>query len=74
VRLARGWSQMFDLGDRVMPASMQDVDPVPRCVEMQRAIHLLNEALDIIDDVADRPDIGARLQHVLDSLRQDCTE
>lgn len=65
---------MFDLGDRVMPASMQDVDPVPRCVEMQRAIHLLNEALDIIDDVADRPDIGARLQHVLDSLRQDCTE
>ena len=65
---------MFDLGDRGMPASMQDVDPVPRCVEMQRAIHLLNEALDIIDDVADRPDIGARLQHVLDSLRQDCTE
>jgi hypothetical protein len=41
---------------------------------MQRAIHLLNQALDIIDDVADRPDIGARLQHVLDTLQQECTE
>jgi hypothetical protein len=58
----------------MMPASMQDVDPLPRCAEMQRAIHMLNEALDIIDGVADRPDIGARLQHVLDSLRQECTE
>lgn len=57
-----------------MPASMQDVDPLPHCVEMQRAIALLNEALDIIDDFADRPDIGARLQHVLDSLRGECTE
>jgi hypothetical protein len=53
---------------------MQDVDPLPRCDQMQRAIHLLNQALDIIDDVADRPDIGARLQHVLDTLQQECTE
>jgi hypothetical protein len=58
----------------MMPASMQDVDPLPRYVEMQRAIHLLSQALDIIDDVADRPDIGARLQHILDSLQQECTE
>lgn len=58
----------------MMPASMQEVDRLPRSVEMERAIVLLSEALVIIDDFADRPDIGARLQHVLDSIRGECAE
>jgi hypothetical protein len=58
----------------MMPASMQEVDRMPRSVQVERVITLLNEALDLVDDLADRPDIGARLQHVLDSLREECTE
>lgn len=58
----------------MMPASMQDVERLPRCVQVERAINLLNEALNIVDDLADRPDIGARLQHVLETLREECTE
>jgi hypothetical protein len=53
---------------------MQEVDRMPRSVQVERVITLLNEALDLVDDLADRPDIGARLQHVLDSLREECTE
>jgi hypothetical protein len=58
----------------MMPASMQEVDRMPRSVQVERVITLLNEALDLVDDLADRPDFGARLQHVLDSLREECTE
>lgn len=36
------------------------------CVD--RALKLLNEALQIIDDLGNRPEVGARLQHVIDSL------
>lgn len=57
-----------------MPASMQEVDRLPRCVQMERVIALLSEALNIVDDLADRPDIGARLQHVLESLLETWSE
>lgn len=56
-----------------MPASMQEVDPSPRCA-LQRAISLLKEALNIVDEFGDRPDIGARLQHVVESLQEECFE
>jgi len=56
----------------MMRAPMPDGDRLPRCVQLERAIALLNEALNIIDDLADRPDIGARLQQVLESLQEDC--
>ncbi len=54
----------------MIPASMQKADPSPACA-LERAIALLNEALAIVDDVADRPDIGARLQHVIESLHEE---
>jgi hypothetical protein len=56
----------------MMQASMQEAGPVPRCTRLDRAIALLNEALNLIDEIAERPDIGARLQHVLDELRDEC--
>ena len=58
----------------MMPASMQDVDRLPRNLQVGRAMTLLNEALDIVDNLEDRPDIGARLQHVIECLREECTE
>lgn len=54
-----------------MPASMHKADPSPGCA-LERALALLNEALDILDDTADRPDIGARLQHLIEALREMC--
>jgi len=54
-----------------MSASMQKADPSPH-FQLERAIALLNEALNIIDDIADRPDIGARLQHVIETLQERC--
>lgn len=37
--------------------------------EIGRAVNLLNEALVIVDTM-DRPEIGARLQHVIDSVME----
>jgi hypothetical protein len=35
----------------------------------ERAILLLGDALQIVDEWGDCPEIGARLQHVIDSIR-----
>lgn len=56
------------------PAFVQEVDQLPRCEQLERVIALLNEALNMIDDLAVRPDIGARLQHVVEILRDECFE
>jgi hypothetical protein len=61
---------VFVRGDVMIP-SMQKADPSPACA-LQRAIALLIEALQIVDDSADRPDLGARLQHVIEELQEDC--
>jgi hypothetical protein len=51
---------------------MKEAGESPRCARLDDAIRLLGDALDIIDEIAERPDIGARLQHVLDELRGEC--
>lgn len=56
----------------MMRAPMAEDDRLPRCAQLERVIALLSEALNIVDDLADRPDIGARLQQVLESLQEDC--
>jgi hypothetical protein len=43
------------------------LDKVLRSAEIGRAVDLLNEAMEIVDALG-RPVIGARLQHVIDSL------
>lgn len=48
-------------------AAKMAADP-SREMRLERALILLNEALHIIDDVGNRPEVGARLQHVIDSL------
>lgn len=55
-----------------MAGSIQDIDRLPRCVQLERVIALLNEALEIVDGLADRPDIGARLQHVIEIVGEGC--
>ena len=58
----------------MMQASTQEAGQSPHYPRLDRAIALLSEALNIIDEIAERPDIGARLQHVLDELRDECFE
>jgi hypothetical protein len=58
----------------MIQASTQEAGRSPHYTRLDRAIALLSEALTIIDDIAERPDIGARLQHVLDELRDECFE
>jgi hypothetical protein len=69
MRSARGDRVDYLGEDEPMSASMQKAEPSPRS-ELERAIVLLNEALNIVDEIADRPDIGARLQHVIETLQE----
>jgi len=58
------------LGGLYMSVSNADsrgsADPPP----LNRAQSLLEEALAIIDSHADAPELGARLQEIIDSLRE----
>jgi hypothetical protein len=56
----------FCSGGNFMLASPDSEGPQERTVE--RALLLLEGALQIIDDWGDCPDIGARLQHVIDCV------
>lgn len=50
------------------PSCMPTDDGVPSGASQDRARALLVEALEIIDRLQKPPEIGARLQHVLDLL------
>lgn len=51
-----------------MTASTEEADPSPREMRIDDVLPLLNKALEWIDALGTRPDIGARLQHVIDLI------
>ena len=53
-----------------MPAAGQGADDSPEDWTVDRALVLLERALDIIDRWGDCPAIGARLQQVVDELEE----
>ena len=52
-----------------MPATDHGADQPERAEPMNRAIALLVEALEIVDSECDRPELGARLQGIIDDLQ-----
>jgi hypothetical protein len=52
-----------------MPAADRGADQPERAESISRAIGLLVEALEILDDQSYRPDLGARLQGIIDDLQ-----
>ena len=52
-----------------MPAVNQGAEDAPENWTVDRALMLLEQALEIIDHWADTPAIGARLQEVIESLQ-----
>lgn len=53
-----------------MAAVSQDADSPSEDWTIERALLLLEQALEIIDHLADRPAIGARLQEVIEEVRE----
>lgn len=53
-----------------MAAVSQDADGPLEDWTIERALLLLEQALEIIDHWADRPAIGARLQEVIDEVQE----
>lgn len=53
-----------------MPAAKQDADGLHEKSTVGHALDLLERALEIIDHWGDCPEIGARLQHVIDSVEE----
>ena len=53
-----------------MPAASQGADDSPEDSTVDRALALLEQALDIIDRWGDCPAIGARLQQVVDEVEE----
>lgn len=53
-----------------MPAANQGADDSPDDVTVDRALTLLEQALEIVDRWGDCPAIGARLQQVIDDLEE----
>lgn len=53
-----------------MPAASQDADGRQQDRSVERVVSLLQESLGIIDDWGDCPEIGARLQHVIDCVEE----
>ena len=53
-----------------MSAVTQDADGPSEDWTAERAILLLEQALEIIDRWGDSPAMGARLQHVIDEIRE----
>ena len=57
-------------GVKIMSAVSQDADGPSEDWTAQRAILLLEQALEIIDRWGDSPAIGARLQQIIDDVQQ----
>lgn len=57
-----------------MPAATQDADGRDEDLTVGRILVLLQEALEIADELDDRPEIGARLQGLIDSLENPFAE
>lgn len=53
-----------------MPAAGQGADDSPEDWSVDRALVLLEQALEIVDRWGDCPAIGARLQQVLDEVEE----
>lgn len=53
-----------------MPAAIQGADGRDIDLTVDHALSLLQEALGIVDHLGDCPEIGARLQHVIDCLEE----
>ena len=51
-----------------MPAAVQGAEDLPEDWTAERALELLEQALEIIDHWGDCPAIGARLQQVVDEV------
>lgn len=56
-----------------MPATTREADGSSRQTRVLRAVALMEEALQIIDDLEDYPEVGARLHGLVESLKGDCT-
>ena len=56
-----------------MPAASPEADGSLRQQRIQRSILLLEEALQIIDELEDFPEIGARLHGLVESLKDEDT-
>jgi hypothetical protein len=61
------------LGGFPMPAASKEADGSSRHQRIARAILLLDEALQIIDDLEDLPELGARLHGLIDELKNEST-
>lgn len=61
------------LGGLRMHAASQEADGPSRDERIQRALALLNEALQIIDDLEEFPAVGARLCSVVEALNDEST-
>lgn len=53
-----------------MAAAERDADQSQHGERLNRMLALLVEALEIMDSEAERPDLGARLQGIIDDLEQ----
>lgn len=51
-----------------MSASDEEADGSSRVIKLRRAISLLEEALQVVDDLQDYPEVGARLAGLIESL------
>lgn len=60
------------LGSFRVPAASQDVGASPDEERVKRALLLLREALQIIDDIGEYPEAGAKLNDVIESLFEEC--
>ena len=68
--LARSRDRVVLLGGYFMPAASQGADGSPEDWTVDRALLLLEQALQIIDQWGDCPAIGARLQQVVDEVEE----
>lgn len=58
------------LGGTGMTAAAQEPDGSTGGVSVERALALLEEALQILDALGDCPEVGARLQHIIEALEE----
>lgn len=59
------------LGGIRMPATSEEADGSSRQEGTERAIALLEEALQIMDDLGEFPELGARLHGLIEALRDE---
>jgi hypothetical protein len=56
-----------------MAAANRDAGPASDQAPIERALSMLVEALEILDAEVVPPEVGARLQAVIDELREHCS-